>query len=99
MKMNMKDRLPRIGIRIRHDPETAFVIAPLFCETRCDPEQMPDQEVIFRQKVKRMCYMLSRYQQKMERGSRIDILDRDQILVLENSFCRDLTGNDLTEKA
>src|SRR6185369_1353595 len=32
MKMNMKHRLPGVGICICHYPEAAFIIAPLLCE-------------------------------------------------------------------
>src|SRR6185369_5978945 len=59
---------------------------------------MSDQQIIFRQQVKSIGNMFSRYQQQMQRCSRIDILYRYQLLVLIDRFGRDFTGDYFAEK-
>jgi hypothetical protein len=98
MKMDVQNRLPGIGIRVRNNPEAAFIKTPLFCQCRSDPEKMPDHQVIFRQQIKRISNVLSRYQQQMKRCSRIDILYRYQMLILIDHPGWNLVSDDPAEK-
>jgi hypothetical protein len=98
VKMDMKYRLSGIGIGVRHDPETAFVVAPLPGKFRGNSVEMADQEVVFRLQLKCICNMFSRNQQKMKRCNGIEILYGYQFIILIDRFGWDFAGDYPAEK-
>jgi hypothetical protein len=94
----MKHRLSGISIGVSHDPETAFVIAPLPGKFRGNPVEMSDQEVVFRLQIEGIGNMLSRDQQQMKRRYWIEVLYGHQLIILIDHFGRDFTGDYPAEK-
>jgi hypothetical protein len=99
MKMNMKDRLPGIGIGICYDTKAALRNPPLIGEHGGNPVKMPDQSIIIRQKIKGVDNMLPGYQQQVERCGWIHILDSHKLIILIYHSGGYLATGDFTKNA
>jgi hypothetical protein len=96
--MDVKNRLTRRGISIGHDPETILGNTPLPRNVSGNPEDVTDELVVGLGQGKNALDMLARYQEQVQGGRRVDILNRHQPVVLINDPCRNLTGDNLAEK-
>lgn len=75
--MDMENGLARVCIGILHDSEATFVHAPFAGNRRRNPENVANEGIINRCKVKGINDMLLRNEEEMERRNRADILDGD----------------------
>ncbi len=98
MNVHVVDGLPRILPRIDDEPETARrLFAP---ELGCNVNEFGYQSVIVgRRKVRNVCVVSDGHDEQMFGSLRIDIDDRDDIVVTMHERRRNLSGDDLAENA
>ncbi len=97
VKMDMPDHLPAGRVAIDNDPETVFSKTEVMGDLAGDLMNMTDQFIICSCQIKNGADMLARNDQEMMRRLRVDVLDDDQTIILENLLAGDLAGNDFTE--
>lgn len=96
----------RSGIELRLESAATGILLPgdittplLLCKLRRQKQHLAQQASMAFIAIRQRGNMLFWHNQKMYRGSRIDVVKRDEILIFENSSRWNLFRRDFTENA
>lgn len=96
--MQVKDRLAGVGIAVEHRSISAGGVSVLFGDRRCGSHDLSNQRIIFRRQVVQRGNVASRNDEHMRRGLRRDVFERDDVVVLKDDGCGNLSGDEFAEK-
>ncbi len=99
MEMDVVDRLAAFGVTVRHEPEPSFGDVLVSCYLVSNLEQMAYEMIVCLFKVEDCRDMFFRYDQGMDRGLRIYILEREGDFIFIDDHRRDLPFDDPAENA
>ena len=94
----MKDGLPRVASIVDHHPVTALIEAEFFGQRLCDEEQMSDELPISVVNAMDVPDMFFRNDKDMGGRLRVDVCERNYMLVVVYKFRGNLFLDDLTEE-
>ena len=92
MQMDVEDRLTRFAIGVEHRPVAAIGVAVFFGDLRGGAMHGPNEAVVARRQIVQRGDVPARDDQHMQRRLRVDVLDRDQLIVLMNELSRNLAA-------
>src|SRR5688572_924517 len=96
--MDVEDRLTCFAIRVEHRPVAAIGVAVFPGDLRGGAMHGPNEAVVARRQVAQRGDVPARDDQHMQRRLRVDVLNRDQLIVLMHELPGNLTADDLAEK-
>jgi hypothetical protein len=99
MDMKVIHRLPCAGAIVDNGPVAATFDAALACEFRGHAKEVSQQAFVFGLHYAEGFQVDARHDQQMNRGLRMQILDRHRSLILVNDFGGRFAPDDLTENA
>ena len=98
MQMDVEDRLTCFAIRVEHRPVAAIGVAVFPGDLRSRAMHGPNEAVVVRRQIVQRGDVSSRDDQHMQRRLRVDVFDRDQLIVLMHELSRNLAADDLAEE-
>ncbi len=99
MQVDVEYRLTGFPVCIEDRPEAADREPLVFGERSGAPNHLTHELIIAWRQVVQRCDMPLRYDQKVYRGLRIDVIESKDALVFVHDGCRDLAVDDLAEEA
>ena len=97
--MQVEHRLSRLAIAIEDRAISALAESLVGRQLSGASQHPADQRVIVRTQIVRGRDVLPRDDQQMHRRLRIDVAERDEIVVFVHNRCRNLAGDDAAEQA
>ena len=99
MQVDVKHALAGFAVRIEHGPIAAVVITVLLGKRRREPDHRANQWIVILRQIVERSDVLSRDNEQVKGCLGVDVLERDELLVLIHDRASDLARNDLAEKA
>lgn len=99
VKMQVEDRLSRIGVAVEHRSISAGAMTVVFGDRCRASHYLSNQRVVFRREVVQARDVPSRDDEDMRRCLRRDVFERDDVVVLIHDGRGNLSGDKFAEKA
>ena len=97
--MDVEDRLTRVTVRVEHGPVSLVRIPVLLRNCGCRSLHRTNQRIVVRAKIVECRDVSARDDQCVERRLGIDVPDCDQLVIFVDESARNLSRDDLAEKA
>src|SRR5262245_40005621 len=98
MDMQMRHTLAAVRSAVDYDAIAAFTYSEIACHLRRGQNQLAEQHLIRLVSRSEPGNDTFRHDQDMYRGLRVDILERDRLIIFENDFRRDFPRDDFLEE-
>jgi hypothetical protein len=99
MHVQMIDGLTGFGARVRHEPVASRREAVLVGKASCNEQDVTEKSAVLLPGVVHRLQVLARHDEKVHRSLRVDVLERDDALVLVDDGGVRLAGRDPAEDA
>jgi|GEM_PF-2711993 len=95
----MKDRLPRVGAGVHHDPVAGLGEAPLVGESPGQEAKPTEKRVIVGRQIVEAREVPAWNEEQVNGSLGLDIFEGHKLLVGEHNFCRNCSDGNPTEEA
>lgn len=95
----MEHGLARICVAIHHRAEATGFIPARFCDRRTTPGELADEIIVRGRQIIERRNMTFRDYEYVQRSLRIDVLERNQVVVFMHAFGGKLPGDDFAKQA
>ena len=95
----MKDRLPRVGAGVHHDPIARLGEAPLRGELPGQAAKLTKERVIVGRQIVEAREVPAWNEEQMKGCLGLDIFEGHKLFVGEHNFCRNCSGGNSAEEA